>query len=412
MIRSRILELLTPGSPTPELLQLLNSFFAIAGAFVGYIILVFGNPVARFFRDGLRCLQRHPRMWIWLSVLGLFYTIFQVLEAFQLGERGLSLASLLYWPSFKPSGWEVSISQAWLAALELLAGLFNQTVVSYPVSAFAGFLFLLNWRGYQMQFLRVAKSRLGRWWLGVYSALLLCALAAFCKPIFSLSIYWLNRYFDGIFLLRLGAIIDWLSFQFEYLFGLLIQIFLVLLTLVWIRGLNSEPYRIFEFALKRSVFAAKWAGVVLLATFFLIHLPLLTSYLWITQQTDFTKAVVDYVEQTARPLISVALILFCSIQVTLILHNETLREAVHEHAQLARRHWSRIVWFLVVAGLHFFAISWLSDFIVESFPRYSVPNLIFSALFTVGKSFLAAWFLASWVCLYRASQMLPREIRF
>ncbi len=154
------------------------------------------------------------------------------------------------------------------------------------------------------------------------------------------------------------------------------------------------------------------AGVVLLATFFLIHLPLLISYLWITQQTDFTKAVVEYIEQTARPLISVALILFCSIQVTLILHNETLREAVHEHAQLARRHWSRIVWFLFVAGLHLFAISWLSDFIVESFPRYSVPNLLFSALFTVGRSFLAAWFLASRVCLYRASQMTPREIRF
>ncbi len=51
---------------------------------------------------------------------------------------------------------------------------------------------------------------------GVYSALL-CALAAFCKPIFSLSIYWLNRYFDGIFLLRVGAMVDWLSFQFEYL---------------------------------------------------------------------------------------------------------------------------------------------------------------------------------------------------
>ena len=65
--------------------------------------------------------------------------------------------------------------------------------------------------------------------------------SAFCKPIFSLSIYWLNQYFDGIFLLRVGAIIDWLSFQFEYLFGLLIQIFLVLLTFIWIRGLNSEP---------------------------------------------------------------------------------------------------------------------------------------------------------------------------
>jgi len=320
--------------------------------------------------------------------------------------------SLLYLAAFKPRGLEASASQAWLPGLELLAGLFNETVVSYPASALAALLFLMNWRGYQIQLLRVAKRRFGRWWLGVYFALVVCAVAAFCKPIFSLSIYWLNRYFDGIFLLRVGAIIDWLSFQFEYLFGLLIQIFLVLLTLIWIRGLNSEPGRIFEFALKRAVFAAKWAGIVLLATFLLIHGPLLISYLWITQQTDFTNAVIEYIEQTARPLIAVALILFCSIQMTLILHNETLREAVHEHAQLLRRHCFRIVWFLVLAGLHLFALSWLTEFIVGAFPKYSVPNLFFSVLFTLGRAFLAAWFLASWVCLYRASQTIPKEIRF
>ncbi|HEY6841455.1 MAG TPA: hypothetical protein VI114_09575 [Chthoniobacterales bacterium] len=377
------------------------------------MLLIFATPVSRFFRDGLRCLQRHPRMWIWLSVLGLAYLIFQALQAYQLGEeRELSMMNLLYWPAFKPSGWGASAGQAWLAALELLAGLFNQAVVSYPASAIAALLFVVNWRGYQWQFLCVAKRRLGRWWLSVYCGLMLCALAAFCKPIFSLSIYWLNRYFDGIFLLRVGAIIDWLSFQFEYLFGLLIQIFLVLLTFIWIRGLNSEPGRIFEFALKRSVFAAKWAGVVLLATLILIHLPLLISYSWITQQTDFTNAVIQYIEQTARPLIAVALILFCSIQITLILHNETLRDAVHEHAQLARRHWIRIIWFLIVAGLHLFVLSWLTDFVVGAFPKYSVPNLLFSALFTLGRAFLAAWFLASWVCLYRASQTIPKEIRF
>jgi hypothetical protein len=384
----------------------------IAGAVVGYLVLVVANPVFRFFRDGLRCLQRHPRMWIWLSILGLVYTIFQVLQGYEMGEGTFSWMNLLSWPSFKPRAWGAAASQAWLPGLELLAGLFNQAVVSYPTSALAALLFLTNWRGYQMQFLRAAKVRLGRWWLGIYFGLLLCALAAFFKPIFSLSIYELNRYFDGIFLLRLGAIIDWLSFQFEYLFGLLIQISLVVLTFIWIRGLNAEPGRIFEFALKRAVFAAKWAGVVLLATFVLIHLPLLISYLWITQQMDFTRAVIQYIEQTARPLIAVALILFCSIQITLILHNETLRDAVHEHAQLARRHWFRIISFLAVAGIHLFALSWLTDFIVGAFPKYSVANLFFAVLFALGRAFLVAWFLAAWVCLYRASQTARREIRF
>jgi hypothetical protein len=351
-------------------------------------------------------------MWIWLSVLGIAYTIFQVLQAYQTGEKEFSLMSLLYWPAFKPRGWGPSAGQAWLPGLELLAGLFNQVVVSYPTSALAALLFLTNWRGYQMQFLRAAKRRLGRWWLVVYFALLLCAGAAFCKPIFSFSIYWLNRYFDGILLLRVGAIIDWLSFQFEYLFGLLIQIFLIVLTFIWIRGLNSEPGRLFEFALKRAVYAAKWTGLVLLATFLLIHLPLLISYWWIAQQTDFSNAVIQYIEQTARPLIAVALILFCSIQITLILHNETLRDAAHEHALLARRHWLRILWFLVLAGVHLFALCWLTDFIVEAFPKYSVPNLFFSVLFTLGRAFMAAWFLATWVCLYRASQTMPKEIGF
>jgi hypothetical protein len=351
-------------------------------------------------------------MWIWLSVLGLAYLIFQVLQAYQFGEGGLSLRSLFFWPAFRPPDWGISARRAWLPALEMLAGLFNQAVVSYPTSALAAFLFLINWRGYQMQLLRVAKDRLSRWWLGIYVGLVLCALAALCKPIFSLSIYWLNQYFDGFLLLRVGAIIDWLSFQFEYLFGLVIQILLVVLTFIWIRGLNSEPGRVFEFALKRVVFAAKWTGVVLLASLLLIHLPLLISYLWITQQIDFTNAVIHYIDQTARPLIAVALILFCSIQINLTLHNETLREAVHEHAQLARRYWFRMVSFLVVAGLHLFVLIWLNDLIVEAFPKYSVPNLFFSALFTLGRAFLAAWFLASWVCLYRASQTMPKEIRF
>ena len=383
-----------------------------AGALIGYLILIFANPAHRFFRDGLRCVQRHPRMWIWLSVLGLAYTLFQNLEAYQMGEAQFSPASLLHWPAFKPHDWRVAAGHAWLPALELLAGLFNQAVVSYPTSALAALLFMTNWRGYQIQFLRVAKMRLGRWWIGVYLGLVLCAFAAFCKPFFSLSIYWLNQYLDGIFLLRVGAVIDWLSFQFEYLFGLLIQIFLVVLAFVWIRGLNAEPARIFEFALKRSVFAAKWAGVVLAATLLLIHLPLLISYAWITQQTDFTNAVVQYIEQTARPLIALALVLSCSMQITLILHNETLREAVLEHAELVRRYWHRIFWFMIVAGLHLYAISWLNDFSGDGFPKDSAPNMLLAAFFTLGKAFLSAWFLASWVCLYRASLTPRKAIRF
>jgi hypothetical protein len=408
-VSSALPQLLPVNTANPEIGSIAWQPVAIpiAAILTGCLALFFANPSAPFFWDGLRCLHRHPRMWVWLSGLGLAYTFFQVIEDLGFGGMRYSLTSILYWPAFKPPDWGASAGRAWLPALEMLSGLFNQAVVSYPVSAIAALLFLFNWRGYQMQFLRAAKRRMGKWWVPVYPGLLACAVAALCKPVFWLSIYWLNKYFDGILLLHAGAIIDWLSFQFEYLFGLLIQIYLVLLTFVWIRGLSSEPGRIFEFALKRGVYAAKWAGVVLLSTLLLIHLPLLTSYLWITQQTDYTNAVVQYVDQTARPLIAVALILCCSIQVTLILHNETLRDAVQVHAQFARHFWLRIISFLLLAGLQLFAMSWLTDLVAGGFPKYSVPNLLFAALFTLARAFLAAWFLATWVCLYRASERAP-----
>jgi hypothetical protein len=385
---------------------------SIGGLLVGFLFLVSLNPAARFFRDGLRCVRRHPRMWVWLMVFGLAYLSFQAVEDLEFRGRTFELSSFLYWPSFRPPGLEAAAAHAWLPALELLAGLFNQAVASFPSSAVAALLFIANWKGYQMQFVRNAKRRMGRWWLAVYAGVLVCALAAFCKPIFSLSIYWLNEYFDGILLLRAGAIIDWLSSQFEYLFGLLIQIFLVLVAFVWIRGLSSEPGRIFEFALKRAVYSAKWIGVVLLTSLLLIQLPLLISYLWISQRTDATAAVVQYVDQTARPLIAVALLLFCSIQVTLILNNEKLRDAIQDHAKFMRSSWLRIASFLLLAGIYLFVICWLTELVAGGFPKYSVPNLLLAALFTFGRAFLAAWFIASWVCLYRGSRPAPKKIQF
>jgi hypothetical protein len=385
---------------------------SIGGLFFGFWFLVSLNPAAPFFRDGLRCVRRHPRMWVWLMVFGLAYLSFQAVEDYQYKGERIELSSILNWPSFAPPRLEAAAARAWLPALELLAGLFNQAVVSFPFSAVGALLFIANWKGYQVQFQRTAKRRMGRWWLAVYSGVLVCAVAAFCKPIFSLSIYWLNEYFDGILLLRAGAVIDWLSSQFEYLFGLLIQIFLVLVTFVWIRGLSSEPSRILEFAVNRAIYSAKWIGVVLLTGLVLIHLPLLISYLWISEQTGATTAVVQYVDQTARPLIAVALLLFCSIQVTLILNNESLRDAMQEHAEFMRRYWLRIVSFLLLAGLHLFAICWFGDLVAGGFPKYSLPNLLFAALFTLGRAFLAAWFIASWVCLYRGSQPAPKKIQF
>jgi hypothetical protein len=237
------------------------SFWIVVAAVLGYLLLSFTNPARRFYKDGWRCLNRYPRIWIWLSVFGVGYTLFRTVLEYEMGEVSVSVFTL--WPEFKPMPWSSAAERAWLSALELLSGLFNQAVTTYPLSAVGALLFLINWRGYHGQILSSSKQRLGRWRWAVYPGVLLCALAALCKPVFSFCIYWLNQYWGAVFLLRAGAIIDWLSFQFEYLFGFLLQIFLILSILVWVRGLNVSSDRILELAVKRGIYAAKWAGIVL-----------------------------------------------------------------------------------------------------------------------------------------------------
>jgi hypothetical protein len=379
---------------------------------LGYALVLFGNPTQPFFRDGLRVLKRYPRIWLWLAGMSFAYWLFQLTQAWELGELKFSVYDLVYWPAPMDWNWRLAASRAWLPALELLAGLFNQIVVSFPLSGIAALLFLLNWGDSHFALIQEMRARLGRWCIPAYGGLVICAFGALLKPVFGLSIRWLNQFLDGIFLLRLGAVLDSLSFAFEYLFGLVIQVYLVLLAFVWIRGIHSTPERIFIFALKRMAHLAKWAGLILLIGALAIHLPLLASYLWIGQFTDFTSAAVEYVDQTARPLLAIALILFCSMQVSLVLHNESFRQAVSEHTAFMRQHWYRVLWFIIIAGMHLFLACWAGAVWLDSYKGGSVPYLLGLFLLSTIKAILAAWFLAAWVCLYRNARRPRKEIRF
>jgi hypothetical protein len=384
----------------------------IGAGILAYACVIFGNPALPFFRDGLRVLKRYPRIWLWLAGMSFAYWFFQLAEAWELGEIKFSLYDLVYWPAPRAWNWALAASRAWLPALELLAGLFNQIVVSFPLSGIAALLFLLNWGNSHFALIQEMRVRLGRWWVPVYGGLVICAFGALLKPMFGLGIRWLNQYLDGIFLLRLGAVLDSLSFAFEYLFGLVIQVYLILLVFVWIRGINSPPERVFIFALKRMAHLAKWAGLILLVSSLGIHLPLLASYLWIGQFTDFTSAAVQYVEQTARPLIAIALLLFCSMQISLVLHNESFRQAITEHTAFMRQHWYRVLWFLVVAGMHLFLVCWVGAGWLDGYKNGSFPYLLGLFLLSGAKAICAAWFLAAWVCLYRNARRQRKEIRF
>ena len=92
---------------------------------------------------------------------------------------------------------------------------------------------------------------------------------------------------------------------------------------------------------------------------------------------------------------------FCSVQISLALHNETLVEALRAHGQFVRQNAGRLVWFLVICGIHFFSIM-ICDAIVRSAIADRLGALLlwkFSFAFLRG--IVTGWLLASWVCLFR-----------
>lgn len=384
----------------------------IGSGLVGYLLLLIANPVLPFLLNGLRALQRHPRVWVWFGGLSGLYFLFQCIQAYELGLLQVSFNDVLYWPAFQPENGKNAVARAWLPALDGVAGLFQQAVVTFPASALAAFLFLVNWRSARATVVAVAQRRLKRWWVPAYSGVLLCAVAALLKPLFAVCIYPLNDFIGAIQLLQLGAVLDAFSFQFEALFGTLIEVYLVLLVYAWLRGLSTSSDRVFALAIKRSVYAARWTGLLLLAGLLLVHGPLLATYGWIPGHTDFTRAVVQYIDQIARPLLDVLLIVFCSVQLSLVFHNEALGRALGMHVAFVRAHWYRLLWFLLVAAMHFFFLEWLRNFFATGFPENSFPERLTTLIALEAKAFLSAWFLASWVCLYRVCTGAGPMVRF
>src|SRR5207245_10933699 len=100
-------------------------------------------------------------------------------------------------------------------------------------------------------------------------------------------------------------------------------------------------------------------------------------------------------------LMSGLIIASCSGQISLALHNATLIEAMRGHGQFVRQNAGRLAWFLIICGLHFFAIM-----ICDAVMRGAIADRL-GALFLWKFSFaflrgmVTGWLLSSWVCLFR-----------
>ena len=370
-------------------------FYPLLGLFGGYALVMFFNPVRRALADGFRCIGRYKRIWITFALLGFGYFVFQFVTFTPVRNwSDLDLAQIAslpqwYWPQFAEIWTETP-----LPALEGVAGIFDNATTTYPLSVVAAVFMLVNWRGLHGALVRALRKRYGFWSYLVYLILLLSAFASLLKPI----VFWRLPEWSGLIpaagLLRISATVDAAAFIFEYLLGVYIQVYLITVCLAWIKGVSFEEGELFRFAMRRFSYVLEWAGIVVAVSTLIVRVPLVLAY--------FTNipGVLDYLP-IARVLMSGLIIAFCSVQISLALHNETLIEAMRAHAQFVRQNAGRLAWFLIICGLHFFVIM-ICDAVIRSAIADRLGALfLWKFSFAFLRGIIAGWLLASWVCLFR-----------
>ena len=378
-----------------EILQSVPPLYPALGLCGGYALVMLLNPVRRALGDGFRCLGRYNRIWITFAALGFGYLVFQFLtftpvrswSDLDFGE--LVSPSRWYWPRFADVWKETP-----LPALEGVAGIFDNATTTYPLSVIAAVFMLMNWRGLHGALVRALWKRYRFWGHLIYLLLLLSALASLLKPL----VFWQLPEWSGMVpaagLLRISATVDAIAFIFEYLLGVYVQVYLITVCLAWTKGVSFEEGELFRFAMRRFSYVLEWAGIVVAVSTLIVRLPLVLAY--------FTNipGVLDYLP-VARVLMSGLIVVFCSVQISLALHNETLIEAMRAHAQFVRQNPGRLAWFLMICAVHFFAIM-LCDAIMRGAIADRLGALfLWKFSFAVVRGLVTGWLLASWVCLFR-----------
>jgi hypothetical protein len=383
-------------------------WFQLCGAIGGYLLLMATNPARASLRDGLRCLRRHAAIWGIPALLGLAYSVFQV------GLR------LFYWfmlpegqrPIFQwGRAWFLTgdmrmqaLKDSILPAVESVAGIFNIAVTTYPCSVVAAALLLVNWGGHHAVLNRALRRRFGGWGWLLYFGITLCALSAIAKPAAYVALRLLGQSGWATLLLQASVFIDWLSFLFEYLFGVCIQIYLILLAYVWVRGVHFTREHLLDFAIRRFGFVVRWALVVMTVSTLLMDLPRMLSMAaplggWLT-----TGAVLRYTDVVARPVLAALLLLFPAMQIILTFHGESLRAALLDQFKfLARNAWP-VAWLVIVAALHFYLLSAFSALLAAGMGEGTAVFIVWRFVAPLVQAYIAGWMLASWVCLYKRSE--------
>ena len=382
------------------MLSSLPRVYPLLGLCGGYALLMFFNPIRRSLGDGFRCITRFKRIWLTFALLGFGYFIFQFATFTPIrNSADLDLNQVISLPSWR---WPTFI-EIWretpLPALEGVAGIFDNATTTYPLSVLAAVFMIINWRGLHGALLRALWKRYHFWSYFIYLILLLSALASLFKPI----VFWRLPEWGGLLpasgLLQISATVDAVAFIFEYLFGVYIQVYLITVCLAWVKGVSFEEGELFRFAMRRFSYVLKWAGIVVLFSTLLVRLPLLLAYF------KNIPGVLDYLP-IQRSVMSGLIIAFCSVQISLALHNESLGDAIRAHRRFIWQNTGPLGWFLLICGVHFFGIM-ICDAVVRGAIADRLGALfLWKFIFACLRGVITAWLLASWVCLFRQREAL------
>jgi hypothetical protein len=369
--------------------------YLLLGFLLGYILLIWFNPIRQSLRDGLRCLLRFKRIGQIFVLLGFSYFVFQfatftpIQNMSDVDPGQIASFAEWHWPRFTEIWGEVP-----LPVLEGVAGIFDNPTTTYPLSAIAALLLFSNWRGLLGVLHSALRKRYKLWSYLIYLILLLGALASVLKPL----VFWQSALWGGELappkIVQISAIIDAVAFIFEYLFGVYIQVYLITVSLAWIKGLGFEEGELLRFAMRRFTYVLEWAGIVIIISSLFLRLPLLLAHF--TNIPD----VLDYLP-IQRAFMSGLIIAFCSVQISLVLHNESLGAAIRAHWGFINRNLTRLGWFLLICTIHFFMLAGSDAIMRGAIGDRLVALFLWKTVLVIARGFIIGWLLASWVCLFR-----------
>src|SRR5882724_11025011 len=129
------------------MIQNIPRVYPLFGLLAGYLLVMLTNPVRLALRDGFRCIARYERIWLTFALLGFAYFVFQLVTFSSVPRPSeIDFAEII---SIAKWNWS-PLSDVWrevpLPTIESVAGIFDNATTTYPLSALAAILFLVNWR--------------------------------------------------------------------------------------------------------------------------------------------------------------------------------------------------------------------------------------------------------------------------